>query len=210
MQKQHTYKQKRLLMLFVVSLTSLLVPTPIAAQKEKTTLIFKDGSVKTGLGKLTGNRIKFRTNKKEKGVKYDFSLLKEAKLSGKTYVSLGVKGKEKPKVLERLLVGKVYLYRTVDLVYTSYVGNLGGFRGRAGVGFVGGGQYYNIKNFYVRKKTENEVTHLGSNQLFTKNFKQAASNYFKDCPKLVKRIQNRALKKRDLKEIVQFYNNQCH
>jgi len=45
--------------------------------------------------------------------------------------------------------------------------------------------------------------------LFTKNFKKAASAYFKDCPSLVKKIQSRTFKKRDLEKIVSYYNNKC-
>ncbi len=205
-----TYKQKTLYLLLVVSVMTICIPMHVQAQKSKAVLTFKDGTVKTGLGKLSNNgKIKFRTNKGEKAVKYDFSLLDQVKISGKTYVYVNVIGIENPRVLERVLVGKVYLYQTQSQGYMPYGGAPGGgFGGTGGVGF-SGGYSYNINNFYVRRTEEDRATHLGSNQLFSKNFKEAASNYFKDCPELVQKIQNKIFKKRDLRDIVQFYNTEC-
>lgn len=189
----------------LLCITSFLTPVALQAQKARAVLTFKDGTIKTGLGKLSGtNKIKFRANKQEKPIKYDFSLLDEAKISGITYVSVNVNvnGSENKKVLERVLVGKVYLYQSQNQGYMPYAGAPGG------VGFAGG-YSYSINNFYVSRANEVKATHLGSNELFTKNFKQAASDYFKDCTELVQKIQNSTFKKRDLIAIVQFYNNEC-
>ncbi len=68
---------------------------------------------------------------------------------------------------------------------------------------------YDIKNLYVLRTGEEKATHLGSNQLFTKNFKTAASVFFKDCTSLVTKIQNKDFKKKHIKEIVQYYNSEC-
>ena len=72
------------------------------------------------------------------------------------------------------------------------------------------GNYYDIKNLYVRRGVSGEITHLGSNQLFSKNFKNAASDYFADCPELVTKIQNKEFKKKHVRDIVKFYNLQCN
>ena len=83
-----------------------------------------------------------------------------------------------------------------------------------GNGFGGGmhmtmGHSYNISSYYVRKENETEVTHLGSTSWISKNFKKAASNYFKDCPNLVEKLQNKEYKKKDIREIIDFYNEYC-
>ncbi len=42
-----------------------------------------------------------------------------------------------------------------------------------------------------------------------KGFKNRASEYFDDCPVLVEQLQERELKKEDLREIVELYNSTC-
>jgi hypothetical protein len=186
-----------------------LASIAVHAQKTKAVLQFKDGTTKTGLGKIVGNNIKFRNNKNHKAVKYDFSILKSAKIYYQTdittYVSVRVKERDKPIVLEQVATGKVNLYQKSTQGYNPGFAN----NGFGGAGFTGG-YTYSINNFYVKKKGKAAAFHLGSNQLFTKNFKQAASDFFKDCPELVKKIQNRELKKKHLREIVEYYNNQCY
>jgi len=41
-------------------------------------------------------------------------------------------------------------------------------------------------------------------------FKKDMADYFKDCPALVSLIEEKAFKRRDLMEIVNYYNNKCH
>ncbi|MCF6280409.1 MAG: hypothetical protein L3J14_08690 [Flavobacteriaceae bacterium] len=76
-------------------------------------------------------------------------------------------------------------------------------------GFVGMNSY-TITSYYVSKHDEPLLTYLGAKgSLFSKNFKKAASEYFSDCPKLVWMIKNKELKKRDIVEIVDYYNKNC-
>jgi len=162
------------------------------SQRTKAILYFKDGTQLTGLGKLKGaSKVKFRKSRKDKAKKYHFKDLQKVKIyegdNITTYEYLKVKGKNKYVVLEEVVLGKVALYKIVS--QGQHVGfGMGGFGG-AGGGMVSGmGMSYTIKNYYVRKKNEREVTHLGSTNLFSKNFKKAASTYFKSCPDLVKKI----------------------
>ncbi len=201
---------KKTIALAVFTLLSLQV---ITAQKNKAVITFKNGTTKSGLGKLIKDGVKFRLNKKSKAKKYDFDNIKKVKIYTindiETYVKLKIKDKNKPRVLEELAAGNVYLYELSRIGYTNYGGvGFGGVGGGVGAGAFGGATY-NINNFYVRRQNEKEAYHLGSNQLFTKNFKKAASSYFKDCSSLVAKIQNKELKKRDLREIVEYYNTKC-
>jgi len=181
------------------------------AQKTKGTLFFKDGSVKEGLVRLTnGEKVKFRPNKKAKATKYVFSELTEVRIMESSkpsiYVQILAKGHNGPRIVKEIVKGRVSLYH-LETIGSSpmYMPNAGD---------PGGGSFttfgtYNIKNLFVKREGENVATHLGSDQLFTKNFKKAASEFFKDCEVLVSRIQQREYKKRDVKEIVTFYNNKC-
>jgi len=199
---------KKFIILIICVFTTLSV---LQAQKTKAVIYFKNGDTIAGLGKIKGNSVKYRKNRKEKSSKLHFSKLERVKIyytdEITSYVYLKVKNQDTPKVFEEVTVGNISLYRTVSQSYNPGFG--GGFGAMGGTGF-SGGYSYTIKNFYVKRREQDFVIHLGSNQLFTKNFKKAASEYFKDCPKLVKLIQNREFKKRDLIEIVEFYNQQCN
>ena len=198
---------------FLMSISLLICSTPLHAQKSKAVLTFKDGTVKKGFGVLVSrDRVKFRPKRKAKPVKYHFKSLEAVKITRKdesqTYAYVRIKNKKKPRVLEVKVAGYLSLYE-LSRTYHNFGGGFGGVGGAGGFG--GGGFFvgHNINNFYVQKEDQKEATHLGSNQLFTKNFKKAASTYFKDCPSLVKKIQSRILKKRDLEKIVKYYNNKC-
>lgn len=179
------------------------------AQKTKAELILKDSTHLIGLGKLTNKgQIKFRKTKKDKPIKYDFSDLAFVKIEeydgAKEYVQKPVKDRTTPEILTVIKKGKVNLYKTIFAGY-NYAPPVGpnGF-GAGGVGVA-----YSINHFYVSKEGEEEVTHLGSTHIFSKNFKKAASEYFKDCPVLVEKIQVREYKKRNIEELVAFYNTEC-
>ncbi|MDC1324787.1 hypothetical protein N8216_02040 [Flavobacteriaceae bacterium] len=199
---------------FLMSISLLICSMPLHAQKSKAVLTFKDGTVKKGFGVLVSrDRVKFRTKRKSKPIKYHFKRLETVKITEKkeshTYTYVPIKNKDKPRVLEVKVAGDLSLYE----LSRTHVGG-GHFGGVGGAGGFGGGGFtpvyvYNINNFYVRKTGQKAATHLGSNQLFSKNFKKAAATYFKDCPSLVKKIQSRTFKKRDLEKIVNYYNNKC-
>lgn len=200
---------KPLIILLIITSFSLLI-NKTHAQRTKAILTFKDGTTKTGLGKIIGNDVKFKTNKKDKAIKYNFTNLESVKIYSNstvtTYVSVKVKGFKEPVILQPLRQGKVNLYEEITVAYRT-----GGFmnNGFGNTAYSGVGYAYNINNFYVKKENETEAFHLGSNQLFSKNFKLAASTYFKDCPELVKKIESKEFKKKHIKEIVEFYNKQC-
>ncbi len=186
----------------------------LQAQKTKAILTFKDGTVLEGLGKIKSfGKVKFRKARKEKAIKYSFEELEKVKIyeGGEinTYVYRPVKDSEFSKVLQLIEKGKVTLYRIHSEGYVANANmGTGGFGG-AGVGF-GAGNYYSINNYYVQRGNEEEVTHLGSNQLFSKNFKKAASSYFADCASLIEKIQTKEFKKRHIREVVEYYNNDCN
>lgn len=181
------------------------------SQSTKTTIYFNDGSEEAGLGKLiTKNRIKFRRSIQDDPEKMSFSTIAKVKMevngSEKTYRLVAVEGKKKPLVLEELIVGELSLYRsTVHGQTPRYAGS--GFG--PGASGMAGGSFFSINNYYVKKRTESEAIHLASNQLFKKNFRKGSKIYFKGCPSLVEKIQGREYKKRDLEEIIKYYNSNC-
>lgn len=199
--------------LHITTLLLVLISISTNAQKTKMILNYKDGKSVEGYGKLVSEKkIKFKTSRKAKAKKLSYDDLKSV-TDIKYYSDDGIETYEfiaikdgKIKLLERTLQGKVTLYRRVRITGGAYMPMGGG-------GFGGGNMMWTgsniIKNYYVKRKGESVATHLGSNQLFTKSFKNAMSDYVKDCPKLVNKIESKELKKRDLTEIIDFYNTKC-
>ena len=192
----------------------LLNQLTISSQNDRAILIFHDGSTVEGYGKLKSqDRVKFRKSKQDKAIKYHFRDLKKVTIyndyAETIYVYQKIKGKKMYEVMEVVVVGEMSLYKKVT--YGTHAGGMGagGFGGSGGVGF-GMTTSYTIEDYYVKRKDEQEVTHLGSTDLFSKNFKKAAGGYFADCPSLVKKIQTKEYKKRDIEEIVSYYNSECN
>lgn len=183
-----------------------------AAPLTPVTLHMENGEMKKGFANQNPYKeIKFKEARSAKAVKYDFDNITTAEYNTnqglKRYVRLPIKDKDKKIVVEEILLGEVSLYTTNRQGYNAGMGAGFGAAGGMGMGFGGGS--YNIDNFYLKKDSESALTHLGSNQLFTKNFVAAASEYFKDCPLLVGKIKEKEYRKRDLREIVIFYNEHC-
>ena len=113
------------------------------------------------------------------------------------------------KLMEVLLLGKVSLYRVHN--FGSYDG--GGISyNNQGFSYGGSGNYggrYSINNYYVSKDNGIVEKLATTGTLFTKNFKTSASKYFSDCPELVQKIQDYTFTKKDIEEIVLFYNESC-
>ncbi|SIQ03179.1 hypothetical protein [Maribacter ulvicola] len=179
------------------------------AQNNAATLYFKDGNKLQGLAKLIhGDQVKFKKFKGDKAIKYDFEDLEQVVINDRekpsTYIYLETT-KGYFNIVRELEIGTVNLY---VLEQTGYAAPMfvGSSNDQVNIAH---GNNYNIKNLYVRRGVRGKITHLGSNQLFSKNFKNAASSYFSDCPALVQKIQDKQYKKKHVREIVNFYNLKC-
>lgn len=182
------------------------------SQNKEAIIVFKDGKEIHGYGKLIGSdKVKFKENKKGKVQKYNFRELKEVVIYdnkvSKTYVQEHVIGKEKPIVMERVMAGRITLYKKVSDGYNAGFVSGGGANGMGTISMGGGS--HSIKNYYLKRWGDDKVFHVGSNQLFTKNFKEAISHFFNDCPSLIEKIQSDEFMKRNIGEIVNYYNVHC-
>ncbi|WP_324024775.1 hypothetical protein QSV08_16300 [Maribacter sp. BPC-D8] len=180
------------------------------AQNDAATIYFKDGTKLQGLAKLVnGDQVKFKKFKGDKAQKYHFDNLEQVVINDReeasTYIYLETR-EGYFNVVRELEIGAVNLYVLEQTGYSAPM-FIGGVHGQMNMAH---GNYYDIKNLYVRRGVSGEITHLGSNQLFSKNFKNAASAYFSDCPILVEKIINKEYKKKHIRDIVNFYNLKCN
>lgn len=202
-----TFKVLTLGLLFCFTSCSIL---QLNDQNAEVTLFFKDGTTKEGFGNRKGTvYMKFKENGAKRYKKYHFNELKKATIKedglGIDYFYLLVKRESRFVVVQEISRGKISMFKSVAKGQ-HFMGNAG--FGSNGVGFthVAG---YDIEEYFVRRKGEYAMVNLGSTSLFSKNFKKAASTYFKDCPKLVAKIQIREFMKKDIEAIVDFYNSEC-
>lgn len=196
----------------------LIYNLSVQAQMQKATLFFKDGTELYGLARITssGKKIKFKKNNEAKSVTYSSKEIEsiallvkkngnstnKANLQNAHYFYKNIEGKRTELLLELIVKGKVNLFRDLKIVGggINTMGPQGPMMMRS----------YTISSYYASREDSRTVIHLGDKgDLFGKNFKKAASEYFKDCPELVKKIQNNVFKKNDIVDVVKFYNKKC-
>lgn len=67
----------------------------------------------------------------------------------------------------------------------------------------------NTIEWYVVKEGEAKAHYLKGNNLAYGSFKENAIKYFEDCEILVKKIEEKDFKRKDVAEMVEFYNENC-
>jgi len=191
----------------IAIIITFLFVLPMSAQKQEATLFFKDGTEQSGWAKITNsNKIKFR---KQKGAKkkvfnskeLNSILIKEGE-DEKEYVYKKTDKHNKVELLRVVIKGKINLFEKITNGYMAGAPMAGGG--------MSGGHHYSISNYYVSRSDVYNVNLLFSTgTLFGKSFKKKASEYFKDCPSLVKKLQDKVFRKGDLEKIVTYYNEDC-
>lgn len=170
-----------------------------------------DGTVLNGLGHIGyENKVVFKENKKAKKQVFD-----ERTVSKIVFEKLGmdlileykiVKGSKAPLLLEPVVKGSITLYR--DIIEVNRAMNNGDINGSSN--FLQGYNSYKITDYYISKNNEIFVEKITSTHPFSKNFKKAASIYFKNCPELVEKIESKEFKKDDIRRVVRYYNTRCY
>lgn len=185
----------------VLTTVFILMTFGLNAQNRKAILSFKNGTTKEGLGKIHDKSfIKFRLDKKSKPALFHFAGLDSVKIYEKpefvTYVYLKLSNKKEPKVVKQLQTGKVSLYYLITGQNASPRGFLGPSSSER-------------KNIYVKRSEEDNATYLGAMGSLHKKFKKITTNYFKNCPDLIMKIENREFTSYDMRRIADYYNNNC-
>lgn len=72
------------------------------------------------------------------------------------------------------------------------------------------GDNFNRISYYIGKTEDYEVEHLYDFGLpFSKSFKKAMNQKFSDCPDLMKKVDDKTFTKKDVVQVLYFYNNFC-
>ncbi len=165
--------------------------------KDKTTLI--------GLGKIKRDELKFRINENSEKKFIDATLIDKVSIEEKdeivTYKYNKIIEKDTFEWMKLEIKGSINLYSIINTTYASSIPT-----GNGNMSYSGGGT---VSNYYLNRENEDGVSKITSIGGISKNFKKAASEYFKDCPKLVEKIQSKYYKKDEIEDIVIFYNKNC-
>lgn len=206
--QKHHFTNKSFLLSILLSFFFALTAN---SQKQICRIHFDDGTVLSGIGKIRAdNTIKLKLNDDDKGTDYDPLIIDHIELE-RDGISQVYKYKKEVdgfhKWLKVLIEGKVSLYK-----YDMSGFNFGsipnsGFSGmNTGMGM---GMATPVTYYYVAHGEDFEVSIITSLGNISKNFKKTASNFFKDCPVLVEKINAKEFKKDDIFQVVKFYNTKC-
>jgi len=193
-----------------LSIGMFLLSHVLVAQGNKVELIKEDGTILKGYAKIHNKSLSYRQNMDERYKRFkmlDFVTIHiHSKDEGKnTYKRIDINGRKKPKMMIPVVEGAVALYREESKVYTSGYGAGIGFHGNAGQSF--GGTSYAYKRLYLKRGSNERAIRIN---VSSKNkFKNAIERYFRSCPELIDKVETGEFSKKQLKEIVEFYNNHC-
>lgn len=188
----------------ILIIVAFLFILPTMAQKEKAILYFKNGKEIKGLASITGkDKIKFRPDLNSKRKTYDHNDIstividENGILNEYNYLVIESSSKNstnKIMLLHKYIDGKMRLYKRK---YWSTIKT--------------GSEIVNpsIKktDYYIAK--DSSVLAFPFGNTGRKKFIKIARNKFKDCPELVKKIENKIYTSSRIEDIVQFYNYHC-
>ena len=198
-------------LIFILSICLSFNNQIIYSQYTKVKIVFKDGTILKGLSKKKGShQIKFKKERSSKAKKYQLKEVEEyfEYYNGEEvkYKYLYIKESKKYLLMQEVIKDKVSLYiigATGQHVGMGFGGNSNGFGG------VGGASSFSIESYYLKRNGEDYVHYITSTGGFSKNFVKSASEFFNDCLILVEKIKKKEYKKRDIREVVKFYNTNC-
>ena len=221
---------KKILIIFSIFFCNI-----IFAQKGKSILILKDSTQISGVGEISGihsivsvkfknDTLKYRTYKPKEIIGIDI-------LENNYYRKFRYKyidGGKFPDIMEIVTIDNLSLYVRVyedDVLSNSLLNfpeELIDYA-RPMVELDNGQRIYPVQSryiyveidfprysYYVGAGESEQVEHLYTKGLpFSKSFKRSMKKYFKDCPSLVEKIDNKEFSKDEVLQVVEYYNQNC-
>ncbi|KAF2080914.1 hypothetical protein [Flavobacterium sharifuzzamanii] len=165
-------------------------------------IIFNDSSSIQGFAEIKNNVIYFKIKQEDKADKWSYDIVK-----GLIFAAYGYSEKyeyvefehSKPKLLQVVEEGYVNLYRDAKIYFKGGNTNFDANNLPTNTD----GSWEMSEAFYVKRKTELYVTDIKF------SFNLRAKKYFGDCKKVIERINNKKFTKKNIKDMVFFYNEYC-
>ncbi|WP_053990574.1 hypothetical protein [Mangrovimonas sp. TPBH4] len=167
------------------------------AEYNRGTVFFKDGSISKGLIKIkTEGGIKFKVNENAEIAEYDYHSIDGFDTEGKHYKYILVHDKEAPRLLNETLKGSITLYCDEMYNQNSNFPNAASVTSNMFIGGNNGAPCYFIK-------VNDDVIRIGI------RIKKKHLKIFSSCESLMDKIENKELKKRNVRGIISYYNEHC-
>lgn len=212
---------------FSITMFFIVAAFNMFSQNHPAEVNFRDGSTFTGYADFNNNgKLLFRMDTLREPTKFDGLDVKsiyfeEEPYNSFEYVFLDDKFKLLQKICEGELVAYAYYSdeyssqitlddeerETLDrLQKTAMVGNPGiiGANGvRTGGGYYKPGMFIRNHRFYLKWSDSDKILDIKN------DFRKEALIIFQNCPGLVRRIKSREWKYKDIKTIVEYFNDYC-
>jgi hypothetical protein len=197
------------------TLSILIFLLPITSgfcQMKEATIFFNDSTSILGLGEIKNNKIYFKVEPKDDSSEWSYDMASALIYSGygysEKYQYVKINNHLAPQLLEVVDEGNVTLYKQIQIPnsFLNTVSN--GY-------FTPNGSYIpgtsgNLEDsevqykYFVKRKNEKLAT------IIHFNFKEKMLDYFSDCPILKKKIVQKIYTKKNIEEMINYYNNYCN
>lgn len=174
------------------------------AQMDPILITFKNGEMLNGIGKIKNSTIKFKIEQSAEAQEFEFAEIKSAEIETSNKKKEIYKFYQTNKSNEFIAVQEIVSGSKVELYSTSY-------RYYNNSAVSGGFTYsQSVTHYYLKKANEEWLTDLGEYSPLTNDLKGKVKTYFSDCISLIEKLEKREFKvRKGLKDIVNFYNNNC-
>lgn len=182
------------------------------AQYFKANVSFKDGTSKSGLARVNtlNDKIFFKENKTSTKEKYNHKeintlILKKDSISN-SYRYKKTLGRRAPRLLKVITESNnLSLYAVVT--ESNYLYSFG-LLGALATTIIDANKI--DYEYYMVKNNDEKALFFGNTNLTSKKrFKEIIRKRLKDCPKIVKKVENKEFKVKNIPEIVAYYNKNC-
>lgn len=171
------------------------------SQKDRGTITLLNGTVLSGLVKVTSSSFKFKATEDSETIKYDYNdaisaTVTNSKNEELKYEYVYVEYQKKPLLLTVVIDGYLKLYG-------EYTTSFGG-------GMALGTGYRSTSTYHIKRANDKFGQYFVAYGYIPKiGFKKVVKNYFTDCPELQNKVASDEFKKDDFKKIVTYYNQTC-
>ncbi|MBF4473790.1 hypothetical protein [Flavobacterium sp. HJJ] len=180
------------------------------SQMKPATIFFDDNTSILGLGEIKKDKIYFKVDEKDEASEWNYDMATSLVFSGYgfsekyEYVKIGKNAT--PQLIQVADEGNITLYKQIKVTNSILDVMQNGY-------YLNNGQRMGGNNllesevkyiYYVKKKGDDFA------MLFPSHSKEKMLAYFSDCPALKKKIEQKVFTKKNIEEMIEYYNNYCN
>ena len=172
---------------------------------KEATIIFNDSTSVKGFGEIKNNTIYFKVKQEDKPSKWSYDIAKGLVFSGygysEKYEYVKFEKNRDPRIMEVMEEGKLFLYKYSNLISNNGTNLDTSVSGKMPNHMSGFENF--TETFYVKRKDAKLALDI------TFSFKSRARIYFSDCEKIIEKINSGKFTKKNIPEMIYYYNDYC-